>query len=120
MLELAYYANSQHTHEVRDLGGQRQGGSGWDFRADARQDVGYQLERVQRGEQPHDWKPMTTVGAGVREIRVHESDGAFRVIYLAASEGIYVLHCFQKKSEQTSWRDELAARRFKAISRGDT
>jgi phage-related protein len=92
------------------------------FPPDARQDVGYQLERVQRGEQPHDWKPMTTVGVGVREIRVHESDGAFRVIYLAARpEGIYVLHCFQKKSEQTSWRDiALAARRFKAISRGDT
>jgi phage-related protein len=90
------------------------------FPPDARRDAGYQLERVQRGEQPQDWKPMSTVGPGVREIRIHEAAGAFRVIYLAArSEGIYVLHCFQKKSEQTSWRDiALATRRFKAISRG--
>lgn len=65
---------------------------------------------------------MSTVGTGVREIRIHDSDGAFRVIYLATRpEGIYVLHCFQKKSEQTSWRDiALATRRFKMISGGNT
>jgi phage-related protein len=52
---------------------------------------------VQRGEEPKDWKPTATVGAGVREIRIHESSGAFRVIYLATRpEGVYVLHCFQK------------------------
>ena len=89
------------------------------FPPDARQDVGYQLERVQRGEQPHDWKPMTTVGVGVHEIRVHESDGAFRVIYLAARpEGTYVLHCFQKKSPsgiKTAKMDvDLIAQRLKA------
>jgi phage-related protein len=92
------------------------------FPPEARQDAGYQLERVQRGEDPHDWKPMSTVGPGVREIRVRESAGAFRIIYLAARpEGIYVLHCFQKKSQQTGRRDiSLATRRFRAISRGDS
>jgi len=89
------------------------------FPAEARRDCGHQLRKVQMGEDPHDWKPMPAVGSGVREIRVHESAGEFRVMYVAARpEGIYVLHCFQKKSEKTSRHDcELAARRFSAIFR---
>jgi len=89
------------------------------FPRDARHDAGYQLEKVQRGLDPSDWKPMPPVGAGVREIRIHEESGAFRVIYLATRpEAIYVLHCFQKKSEKASHRDvQLAAKRFKAIPR---
>ena len=87
------------------------------FPADARRDAGYQLESVQRGNDPQDWKPMSSVGAGVREIRIRESSGAFRVIYLATRpEGIYVLHCFQKKTQQTSQRDlTLAKARLKAV-----
>ena len=58
----------------------------------ARREIGYQLEHVQEGVDPDDWKPMSTVGSGVREIRVRESSGAFRCIYLATRpEGIYVL-----------------------------
>lgn len=87
------------------------------FPADARREAGYQLESVQRGDEPQDWKPMTSVGPGVREIRVREASGAFRVIYLATRpEAIYVLHCFQKKSQQTSRHDLVLARaRFKAV-----
>lgn len=87
------------------------------FPADARQDAGYQLERVQRGDEPHDWKPMSSIGPGVREIRVREPSGAFRVMYLATRpEAIYVLHCFQKKSQQTSRQDlALAKARLKAV-----
>lgn len=88
-----------------------------DFPADARREAGYQLESVQRGDEPQDWKPMTSVGPGVREIRIREASGAFRVIYLATrSEAIYVLHCFQKKSQKTSRQDlDLAKARFKAV-----
>jgi phage-related protein len=70
-----------------------------------------------RGEEPSDWKPMPSVGAGVREIRVQEESGAFRVIYLASRpEGVYVLHCFQKKTQKTSRHDlELAFERFKRL-----
>lgn len=65
------------------------------FPADARSDVGYQLSLVQAGDDPDDWKPMKTVGAGVREIRVREASGAFRVIYLATlAERVLVLHAF--------------------------
>src|SRR3546814_18761196 len=56
------------------------------FPEDARTDAGWQLELVQRGDDPDDWKPMKTVGQGVREIRIREASGAFRVIYLATLE----------------------------------
>jgi phage-related protein len=89
------------------------------FPAEARQRAGYQLDRVQRGMEPDDWKPIPTVGSGVREIRVRDETGAFRVVYLAIrSEAVYVLHCFQKKTQKTSRIDvELAARRFKELMR---
>jgi len=89
------------------------------FPEEARREVGYQLEHVQEGVDPDDWKPMSTVGSGVREIRVRESSGAFRCIYLATRpEGLYVLHCFQKKTQRTSRSDlELAAKRFRSIAR---
>ena len=42
------------------------------FPSDARREAGYQLEKVQFGDDPQDWKPMSSVGPGVREIRVRE------------------------------------------------
>ncbi|MEI9429898.1 type II toxin-antitoxin system RelE/ParE family toxin [Mesorhizobium sp. Cs1299R1N3] len=73
--------------------------------------------KVQLGLEPSDWKPMTTVGPGVREIRVRDDDGAFRVLYVASiGDAVYVLHAFQKKTQQTAKRDlDLAASRFKQI-----
>jgi phage-related protein len=60
---------------------------------------------------------MSSVGSGVREIRVRESSGIFRCICVATRpEGIYVLHVFQKKTQTTSRQDlDLAEKRFKAI-----
>ena len=88
-----------------------------DFPADARRETGYQLERVQRGLAPDDWKPMPSIGAGVREIRVRDERGAFRVIYVATiGDRIHVLHAFQKKTRQTAKRDiDLAASRIRRI-----
>ncbi|MER8395116.1 type II toxin-antitoxin system RelE/ParE family toxin [Mesorhizobium sp. M1340] len=85
------------------------------FPDDARIEAGWQLELVQRGDDPDDWKPMQIVGAGVREIRVREASGAFRVIYLATLEDrVLVLHAFQKKTQATSKKDlDLAAQRLK-------
>ena len=54
-----------------------------DFPEDARHDAGYQLDKVQRGDQPDDFKPMPTIGKGVEELRVTDPSGAYRVIYLA-------------------------------------
>jgi phage-related protein len=82
-------------------------------------DMGHQLFLVQCGLEPDNWKPMTTVGTGVREIRVRDAAGIFRTIYLATRpEAVYVLHCFQKKTQQTEQHDiELARKRLKSISR---
>ncbi|WP_184298843.1 type II toxin-antitoxin system RelE/ParE family toxin [Roseateles oligotrophus] len=87
------------------------------FPLDARREAGYQLDLVQGGRDPDDWKPMNTVGSGVREIRVRDAAGAFRVIYVAKlADAVYVLHCFQKKTEKTSKPDlDLAARRFRDL-----
>ena len=84
------------------------------FPSSAMDDMGHHLCRVQCGLDPDDWKPMATVGTGVRELRIREESGAFRVIYLAKLvEAVYVLHCFQKKTEQTSEKDiRLARKRF--------
>lgn len=69
-----------------------------EFPAEARQDAGYQLDKVQRGQQPDDFKPLPAVGRGVEEVRVWGESGTYRAIYTARmSDAVYVLHCFQKK-----------------------
>ena len=69
------------------------------FPFESRKNAGFQLGKVQAGFEPDDWKPFNEVGAGVREIRIRDSQGIFRVMYVAKfEEAIYVLHCFQKKS----------------------
>jgi phage-related protein len=85
------------------------------FPDDARIEAGWQLELVQRGDDPDDWKPMRTVAPGVREIRIREASGAFRIIYLAAlGNRVLVLHAFQKKTRTTSKKDlDLATQRLK-------
>lgn len=91
-----------------------------DFSEEARHDAGYQMEKVQRGEQPDDFKPMPAVGKGVEEIRLADESGAYRVIYVARrAEAVYVLHAFQKKTRATSKRDiDTAKRRFTELTRG--
>lgn len=87
----------------------------------ARRELGFQIDRLQRGLDPNDWKPMKTVGAGVREIRVREASGAYRVIYVARlKDAVYVLHAFQKTTQATSKRDlDLATTRFKELMQRD-
>jgi phage-related protein len=90
-----------------------------EFPEDARQDAGYQLEKVQRGEQPDDFKPMPTIGKGVEELRIWDESGTYRVIYTARlKDWVVVLHAFQKKTQTTSPRDvELARTRWLAFSK---
>jgi phage-related protein/predicted XRE-type DNA-binding protein len=74
------------------------------FPEDARSESGHQLNRVQQGLDPSDWKPTTTVGTGVRELRIYQ-DGEFRILYVAKfPEVIYVLSAFEKKSQKTAAR----------------
>ncbi len=85
----------------------------------ARQDTGFQLDKVQRGEEPDDSKPMPSIGAGVMEIRIWDEAGTFRVIYLAKlADAVYVLHRFQKKAQDTGQKDiKLARKRYKELMR---
>jgi phage-related protein len=76
----------------------------------ARNLPGKQLWRLQIGRPPDDWKPMGSVGLGAKEIRIHQPH-EHRVIYLANfPEAIYVIHAFEKKTQQTSQLDIQLAR----------
>ena len=89
------------------------------FPETARREAGHQLDQVQRGLEPDDWKPMPSIGPGVREVRVRDEAGAFRVIYTATRpEAVHVLHAFQKKTQQTAKRDlDLARARLRELTR---
>ncbi len=88
------------------------------FAKPVRQQAGYELELVQHEMEPSDWKPMTTVGPGVNEIRIHV-EGEHRLLYIARlRHAIYVLHAFRKRSRKTSKTDiGLARARFQEALR---
>jgi phage-related protein len=92
-----------------------------EFPSSARQDAGRQLDKVQRGQQPDDFKSMPAIGKGVEEIRVWDDAGTFRVIYTARrTDAVYVLHAFQKKTRATSKRDlDTAKSRFAQLIKGE-
>lgn len=75
------------------------------FSNEARNTTGQQLSKVQYGRNPDDWKPMSGIGAGVKDIRVKAADGIDRTIYIAKfAEAIYVLHAFQEKLKRHASR----------------
>lgn len=82
-----------------------------------RQDMGRQINRVQQGLDPLDWKPVKSVGPGVREIRIRDEGNNYRCMYVAKSgKSVYVLHVFIKKSQKTLGYDiEIAKSRFKEV-----
>ncbi len=86
------------------------------FPDEARKAAGFELYAVQRGVEPSDWKPMPSIGRGVKEIRIHVL-GEWRIIYVAKFEdAVHVLHSFQKKTQKTSQHDiEVARKRYKQI-----
>lgn len=82
--------------------------------------LGFQLQLVQYGNEPHDFKPMPAIGPGVRELRLRTTDGQFRVIYVLFNpEFVHILHCFTKKTQKTSGKDiALARKRYKEMRHG--
>jgi phage-related protein len=88
-----------------------------EFPLASRKEAGFQLGKVQSGLEPTDWKPFDDVGPGTKEIRIKDESGIFRVLYVAKfDEAIYVLHCFQKKSQTTSKQDKaIADARYRAV-----
>lgn len=91
-----------------------------DFPEEAKHDAGYQIDKVQRGERPDDFKPMPSIGKGVEEIRIWDESGTYRVVYTARiANAVIVLHAFQKKTQATSKRDiDIAKERFTEFMKG--
>lgn len=83
----------------------------------ARKEAGVQFHKIQLGFDPSDWKPMSSVGPGVREIRIRDEAGAFRILYVAnRGDALYVLHALQKKTQRTAKQDlNIAISRLKQI-----
>jgi phage-related protein len=91
-----------------------------EFPADAKQDSGYQLDKVQKGHQPDDFKPMPSIGKGVEEIRMRDASGIYRIVYTARlADAVYVLHAFQKKTQATAKPDiDIAKERYTELMKG--
>lgn len=71
-----------------------------------KRELGFELDLVQQGLQPRDFKPMQNLGVGIMEIRVRDISGAFRLVYVAKfRNAIYCLHAFQKKTQKTPQQD---------------
>ena len=83
----------------------------------ARQNLGFELWRLQQGERPSDYRPLPSIGAGVFELRDQDERAWYRVIYLSRIHGvIYILHCFEKKSREMPRKDfEKAQQRLKRV-----
>lgn len=90
-----------------------------EFPTEVMREMGYELALVQEGEDPSDWKPMSIVGPGVKEIRISDEAGIYRSLYVASlGSKVYVLHCFQKKSQATPKKDiDLASKRLSVLCR---
>jgi phage-related protein len=86
------------------------------FPEDARRLAGFQLRRIQQGFDANDWKAVTVIGQGVREIRIHTAL-EHRILYVAKfEEGVYVLHAFKKRTQRLPRHDlDLARKRFSEL-----
>lgn len=89
------------------------------FPDSARHEAGHQIDLMQQGRHPDDCKPMQRIGVGAQEIRIRDTAGAFRIIYVAKfADAVYVLHCFRKTTQKTSKTDlDLAARRYRELTK---
>jgi phage-related protein len=83
------------------------------FPLEARREAGFQLDRVQNGLEPLNWKPLNTIGLGVKEIRIRDTSGIYRVIYVAKfADAVFVLNAFQKKQQKTPQSEIAVARKL--------
>ena len=88
-----------------------------DFPKNAMQDVGFQLDKISKGQDPDDFKAIPRVGRGAMELRVWDEEGTSRILYVAKFEdAVYVLHCFKKTTQKIPDADiDIAKNRYKSI-----
>jgi len=79
--------------------------------------LGFDLRLLQQGQQPTDYRPMSSIAPGVFELRDQDERAWYRVIYLSrVRDVIHVLHCFEKRSRETPTKELNTARqRLKAV-----
>ena len=87
------------------------------FPEEVRENFGFELWQLQQGQRPRDFRPLSSIGPGVFELRDQDARSWYRVVYLSRIEDvIYVLHCFEKKSREMPKNDfEKARQRLKAV-----
>ena len=86
------------------------------FPAGVKHDLGYALSQLQLGQTPPDRKPVRTVGPGVYELREQDAEKWYRVLYVRKGGTIYVLHCFEKRSNAIEQKEvETARTRLKRV-----
>ena len=87
------------------------------FPVAAKQNLGFQLRLLQQGQQPTDYRAMSSVGPGAFELRDQDERAWYRVIYLSrVRDVIHVLHCFEKRSRETPRKEiNMARQRLKAV-----
>jgi phage-related protein len=90
-----------------------------DLSEDLQTDLGYMLHQVQAGLVPSNYRPMSSIGPGVYELRASDADGIARAVYIAKyPEAVYVLHVFQKKTQNTPKKDiDKAATRLSELDK---
>jgi phage-related protein len=69
----------------------------------ARIEAGFLLRKLQRGDtlsMPHS-RPMPSIGSQCHELRVHDKDKTWRIIYRIDSDAIVICEVFEKKTPQT-------------------
>ena len=72
-----------------------------DLPEEVKDEVGFALERVQKGKTPENAKPLRGVAPGVLEIVSDFRGDTFRAVYTVKfPKAVYVLHVFQKKSKR--------------------
>jgi len=87
------------------------------FPEGVKQNLGFELWRLQQGIRPGDYRPLPSIGTGVFELRDQDERAWYRVVYLSRiTDVIYVLHCFEKKSREMPRKDfEKAKQRLKGV-----
>ncbi len=73
------------------------------FSVSARIEAGLLLRRLQQGENlpmPHS-RPMPTIGKRCHELRIHDANATWRIVYRTDPDAIVVLEVFEKKTRPT-------------------
>src|SRR5260370_33552038 len=87
------------------------------FPDEAKYNLGFGLRLLQQGQQPTDYRSMSSIGPGVFELRDQDERACYRIIFLSRIRGvIHVPHCFEKRSRESPTEEvNTASQRLRAV-----